>query len=210
MIDSPLPRQISKEEINSFPLARFDGKIRLITQQKDVAQAVTQLSKESFLGFDTETRPAFRKGERHAVSLLQLATAEEAFLFRLNLVELSSELTALLEDETIFKFGVAVHDDLKALKRLSPFQPAGFIDLAKVAKNLGLQNLGLRSLAAIVLKVRISKGARLSNWQGKELTPSQLYYAATDAWICREIYVYLQEGGKLEEPFLSLSGPATE
>ncbi|MBF0288765.1 MAG: 3'-5' exonuclease domain-containing protein 2 [SAR324 cluster bacterium] len=202
MVNPSLPSQISKEEINTFPLARFDGEIHLITEQKDVASAVAQLRREPILGFDTETRPAFKKGESYAVSLLQLATAEDVFLFRLNLVELSSELKTLLEDESIYKFGIAIHDDLKALKRLSFFKPGGFIDLSKVAKKLGMQNLGLRSLAAIILKVRVSKGARLSNWQGKELTLSQLHYAATDAWICREIYIYLRKEGRLKDPIV--------
>ena len=199
MIEHPFPEKISKNEINDFFQVQFQGTVHIVDTPEKIKPALTCLNKEMWLGFDTETRPSFHKGKRNAVSLLQLSTSREVFLFRLNYLHLPTALKKLFENEKIIKLGVALHEDIQALQKLASFEPKGFLDFVQIAKKLGLKNSGLRSLAAIFLKVRISKGMRLSNWESRKLTPSQITYAATDAWICREMYIQLRYSGIPEE-----------
>ena len=156
-----------------------------------LAPALARLTSADLLGFDTETRPAFRKGQSFPPSLLQLATADEVFLFQLNRVGLPGALIKLLSDPDILKAGVGLDFDLKTLQELRPFQPRGFVDLARVARSKGIRNNGLRGLAAAVCGIRISKSARTTNWANDLLTPQQIRYAATDAWIGRELFLRL-------------------
>ena len=186
------PERLGKEHIKTLPLRAFKGKIHLITEMKDVSDAIKTLRKCPVLGFDTETRPVFRKGVQHNVSLLQLSTSNEAFLFRLNYLGFPNELVALLEDSTILKVGVAILDDVRGLQKLRHFKAGGFIELADIAGELGIITCGLRNLAAIILGVRITKKAQLSNWESPVINSKQSLYAATDAWICLEIYLFLE------------------
>lgn len=183
--------KISKEEINLLPIAIYEGDIEVITTPSGAIKACIDLAKESVIGFDTESKPSFKKGESYPVSLLQLCTKDKAYLFRINLFKMPKELIEILSDPNILKVGIAIRDDLVGLKKLTPFTPDGFLELATLAKQLGIENLGLRSLAAILMNVRISKGAKLSNWEGKKLTKPQISYAATDAWVGRELYFHL-------------------
>lgn len=195
IVEHPFLTYVSKQSINDLPLVQFSGKIHLITKQNQVDAALDCLYKETVLGFDTETRPSFKKGQYFPVSLLQLATPEEVFLFRLNQIHLPAPLISLLANNKVVKLGIAVHDDIKALQKLENFIPANILEFSKITKELGISNSGLRSLAAILLKERVSKGARLTNWQNPTLTSSQQIYAATDAWICLKMYQrLLQEG----------------
>ena len=205
------PERLGKEHIKTLPVRAFDGKIHLITEIKDVTEAIKTLRKYPILGFDTETRPVFRKGVNHNVSLLQLSTLEEAFLFRLNHLGFPNELVALLEDSSILKVGVAILDDVRGLQRLSNFKADGFIDLADIAGDLGIVTCGLRNLAAIFLGVRISKKAQLTNWERPVINSKQSLYAATDAWICLEMYLFLERENLLPENSIwQMSGPLHE
>lgn len=182
---------ISKEAINTLPLACWRGPVHLVRTSEDMALAAAHLSRAALLGFDTETRPAFRKGQKFSPSLLQLATDSVVYLFQLQQIGLAQPLRAILSDPTIIKAGVAPDFDLRSLGELEPFEPDGFVDLARMARRRGVHNHGLRGLAALVCGVRISKSARTTNWANAELTPQQIRYAATDAWIGREIYLRL-------------------
>ena len=193
------PERLSKEHIKTLPVRAFDGKIHLITEIKDVSYAIKTLRKYPILGFDTETRPVFRKGVHHNVSLLQLSTPKEAFLFRLNYLGFPNELVALLEDSAILKVGVAILDDVRGLQKLSNFKADGFIELADIAGDLGIVTCGLRNLAAIFLGVRITKKAQLTNWERPLINSKQSLYAATDAWICLEMYLFLERKNLLPE-----------
>ncbi len=199
-----IPFQITKEEINELPLGQFEGEIYLVNKVEDVEEVVEFLETQSILGFDTETKPAFRKGVINPVSLLQLSTKTQAFLFRLNDIGFPNDLRTLLEREHIVKVGAAVHDDLKGLSRLTDsFYPNSFFDLNDELKKVGFHNVGVRNLCGMVLKMRISKSEQVSNWEAPVLTEKQQRYAATDAWACLEIFKLLKKEGYLDELFRS-------
>ncbi len=182
---------ISKEAINELPLTRYEGKIVVVEEAGELKGALKGLYGERVLGFDTETRPSFRKGETHHPSLLQLASKEMVLLVRLSKVGLPEELKAILSSPAILKVGVSTDFDVRELQRLASFEPAGFLDLADVAAGLGIQNGGLRGLTANLLGFRISKGPRVSNWARETLKDAQIRYAATDAWVGRKLYMAL-------------------
>lgn len=192
-------KSITKEQINVLPLVKFDGTIKIITNDEELGDVLKQLENEKILGFDTETRPCFKKGEGHSVSLLQLASSEKVYLFRLNFLKFPEELKRILSSAKIKKIGLAVHDDIKALQRLSSFKSGGFIDLADVSFNLKIKNRGLKSLVGIFLGRRISKAAKLTNWENKKLTRSQIEYAATDAWVPKEVYLHMVDNGIIDK-----------
>lgn len=182
------PKSISHEEINSLPLKAFKGKIELITQPEDLGKAFKEIKEHEVVGFDTETKPAFVKGQVHKVALLQLAIPNKVFLIRLNFTGLDREITRFLEDEKIIKAGVGIRDDIKILHRLGRFQAAGFAELSVMAREFGLEVESVKKLTALLLGFRISKGAQTSNWEAEKLNEKQIVYAATDAWVCLEIY----------------------
>lgn len=184
---------ITKHEINALPMRQYEGAIRLINTPEEAEAAVTTLRKETLLGFDTETRPAFRKGESYDPSILQLATANEVFLFQITATGLTPGLLEILAHPAIIKTGVAIARDVSELQAIQPFTPGGFVELADVAKKAGIKNLGLRGLTAILFDFRISKKEQVSNWARPTLTESQQIYAATDAWLGRNIYLKFKE-----------------
>jgi len=179
---------ITSEELEGLPLVKFTGEIIVVERAEHFKMVTDELSSEKFIGFDTETKPSFTKGSRHEVSLLQLATADKAFLVRLNKTGLSGEILTLLSNPDIIKVGVGIRDDLRALKRLSEFEPAGFMEIQDFAQEAGLEDISLKKLAALVMNIRISKRQRLSNWEAETLSVSQLNYAATDAWAALHIF----------------------
>jgi ribonuclease D len=179
---------ITKEELAEMPLKQFTGDIILVDTPQMARIAADYLRGFPVIGFDTETKPSFSKGDRHAVALLQLATEEKAFLIRLQKVGLPHEIMQLLTDHQCLKPGVAIRDDVKALQKVRHFKPAGFVELQHYALQLGIKDFSLKKLCAIVLDFRISKSQQLSNWEAGELTDQQLVYAATDAYISLKIY----------------------
>lgn len=179
-------------ETNIYLKAQFPGEIIMINQDNEIALALELLRLEPFIGFDTETKPAFRKGEVYQVSLLQLATPNHALLFRLHSLTDFSLLKVFFEDESVKKIGVAIRDDIKALQKTFPFDPKGFVELSEMAKIHNLKNFGLKGMTEEVLNLTLSKRAKLSNWEIKDLKKDQILYAATDAWVGREIYIALK------------------
>lgn len=197
-----IPKKISKEEVNELPLGQFEGEIILVESEEQIEEAVSELGNNTLIGFDTETRPSFRKGVQYQVSLLQLATSEVAYLFRLHQIGLPKQIKSILENQNIVKIGAAVLDDLRGLKKISPgFHPKSFFDLNEELKKVGFHNVGVRNLSAMVMEIRISKSEQVSNWEAPELTDKQMVYAATDAWVCLEIYKKLQYQGYLDDLF---------
>lgn len=184
-----LDRRMSKEEINACPMRQWTGPVRVVRTANELSAAMERLAGHTLLGFDTETRPTFAAGESYPPSLLQLACEEEVFLFQLRLLGLARPLRELLADPAIVKAGVSLKDDIRALQQLAPFTAAGFVDLGTLAREAEIKNHGLRGMAAVLLGFRIAKGAQTSNWANDRLTPQQIRYAATDAWVGRELYL---------------------
>lgn len=179
---------ITKEELTDLPLRWFDGEIVVVDSYDKLESAIKILSKAKIIGFDTETKPAFKKGVFNKVALLQLSIKDKAFLFRLNRIGLPKEVCKILANPKIIKTGVAINDDIKGLNKIQPFNAKGFVELQDNAKTLGITDFSLKKLAAITCGFRISKGQQLSNWEADELSEAQKIYAATDAWAALEIF----------------------
>lgn len=179
---------ISKEEIKELPLEQFEGRITIVENPDDIAPLVKKLSSEEVIGFDTETKPTFKKGVLHHVSLMQLCTPEDAYLIRVNLTGFTRELAALMANPSVLKAGVGIRDDLRGLQRLRRFKPKGFVELQDMVTNYGIEVFSLKNLAALLLKFRVSKRQQLSNWEATSLTDAQAIYAATDAWVALQLY----------------------
>ena len=188
--------KISKETIATLPVESFPGKIVVVDTDGMVNKAITELQQESIIGFDTETRPTFKKGKSNHVALVQLSTHDTCYLFRINRIGFAPALKQLLENEKYLKVGISLKDDFCMLNRLNneEFTPRNFIELQKVVKKFGIEDQSLQKIYAIVLGKKISKGQRLSNWEADHLSESQQLYAATDAWSCIKIYEKLQSG----------------
>ena len=189
---------ILPEEIEKMPLGSFPGKIQVIDKNGiDFVRAIAYLGTQKIIGFDTETRPVFSPGQRHNhVALLQLSGAEKAYLFRVGSMGMRKLLCAVLSNPRILKVGAAVHDDVRGLQYYRQFEERGFVDLQKIAYEWGIRDKSVKKLAANILGVRISKSQQLSNWEADELSAAQQMYAATDAWVCREMYLKLLKSEK--------------
>lgn len=185
----------SSEEINAMPQAHYKGEVTVIRSLKQWHKAAPELRKDAILGFDTETRPTFRKGKLNEPALIQLATASHVYLIQLGCLPFGKEIAEIMASPDIIKVGVGIAADMGALAKIHPFQPDGLIDLGEMASSHKLPNHGLRTLAASLFGWRISKGCQCSNWSASNLSPRQIAYAATDAWIGRMIYLRLRELG---------------
>ncbi len=191
----PLRERISTDEVNALPMRAYEGEIVLIDSLEQVDKAVTEIEQYNIVGFDTESRPAFKKGESYPVSLLQFATPKKVYLFRVNLIGMPPAVNRLLSNPDLIKLGIALHDDIKDLRRLGVSNPQGYQDIHSFIKDKGVINTGLRKLAAMILGFRISKSQQTSNWENTVLNERQQTYAATDAWVCLKIYEKLKELG---------------
>ena len=184
---------ITSEELNLLPLKTFEGKVSVITDAEKLEKVKLEIEKHEIIGFDTETRPSFKRGQIYKVALLQLAVPNKVFLIRLHHTGLPDEIISIFENPQIVKAGVAIHDDIKSLQKVNKFTPASFVELSTLARSSGLQVESVKKLAGLLLGIRISKSAQTSNWEAPTLTEKQIDYAATDAWVCLEIYSRLQK-----------------
>ncbi|MBQ0150625.1 MAG: 3'-5' exonuclease domain-containing protein 2 [Bacteroidales bacterium] len=189
---------ISPEEIEALPLSSFPGEIHVIDRQGfKFRKALDYLKNQEVIGFDTETRPNFSQTHHHyGVSLLQLSGPDHAYLFRIKSLRLYRRLFKVLGNEKIVKVGAAVNDDIRGLQRYHSFEPKNFVDLQKIAWEYGIKDKSVKKMGAIILGIKISKAQQLSNWEAEELSEAQQKYAATDAWICREMYLKLMNSKK--------------
>lgn len=179
--------------METMDFASFPGKIYVIDAVgAEFNRAIAYLRSQKIIGFDTETRPTFSQDQpRYGVALLQLSGPDKCFLFRINKMGMHRRLCNLLASEKIIKVGAAIHDDIKGLQKKHDFQPAAFVDLQKIVCEWGIRDKSVKKMAAIILGFRISKTQQLSNWEAGSLSESQCKYAATDAWVCREMYLKL-------------------
>jgi ribonuclease D len=199
--ETPAPRRtIPHDELMRLPIVRYDGPIHFLATGTELHRALQEIRAERVVGFDTETRPTFRKGQLHAPSLVQIATRHAVHLFPLARLDCSHTLAEVFGKTQIVKAGIALGRDLSELQKLFPFTAVNLIDLGEVAKRHGIEQTGLRNLAGLFLGGRISKGPQTSNWARPDLTAKQRCYAATDAWVCRELYLRFEGFGWLTPP----------
>jgi len=191
--------EISKEDVNRLPLWRYDERIELLETEYDFIAAGDRMSASPEIGIDTETRPAFRKGQVFKVALIQLALPDVVYLLRLNQHGLPDPIRHVLENPTIAKIGIAQKDDVRELKRDFDCALSNVTDLNILCKKIGYKSIGARKLVALIMEKRISKGQQTSNWECPKLTDRQMEYAATDAWVCLEMHNILRERGMLPE-----------
>lgn len=185
--------RISREEMIELPVRRYEGPVHLVAARPDLHRAMEDICRESVVGFDTETRPAFRSGESYVPSLVQFATAGAVYLLQIRRQDYSAAMREIFSSEKVIKAGVSVADDLRNLKKVFNFEERAVVDLGKVARRHGMMQTGVRNLAGIFLGMRIPKGTKLTNWAARRLTPQQIAYAATDAWACRELYLRFKQ-----------------
>lgn len=190
---------IDKQDVNQMPQVTFHGRIHIIDSISQVKSAVTALRTSAIAGFDTETRPSFKRGEHHRVALLQLSTESDAFLIRLNKTGIPTPLKRYLEDPEIIKVGLSTIDDFHQLASICDIHPAGFVELQELVKRYNISDMSLQKIYAILFQHKISKGQQLTNWENPTLTEAQQQYAAIDAWACLRIYRYLQTGDFVPE-----------
>ena len=188
--------EISKEEVDALDLIQYDGPIEVIDTPEAFKAAVRIISRQPLLGFDTETRPSFKKGKVYPTSLIQLATLEQAWIVRVSRMGYPRALLKILSDELPMKIGLGLKDDIRRLRADFHFEPMGFLDLQHYVPAFKIDEKGLKKISGIVLNRRISKSQQVSNWDADELTEAQLRYAATDAWICLKIYHRLRDSIK--------------
>ncbi len=191
-------RGISREQIAELPVRRYEGEIVVVETAAALDEAAADIAADTVVGFDTETRPAFRKGESYPPALVQIATARRVYLFPLRQCAAHAVIADLLARETLVKAGVAVAHDLRTLKAVVDFSERSVVDLGTIARRRGLAQTGLRNLVGLSLGFRIAKGAKTTNWAAPRLTPAQIAYAATDAWACRELFLHFRELAWLE------------
>ena len=177
-----------KQKIQTLPRVLFGGRIIVIFTEKDADKAVEYLLKQPILGFDTETKPSFKKGKTYQVALLQVATHDTCFLFRLNQIGITDSIKRLLEDRTITKVGLSLQDDMRQLELRRKFTPGTFIELQKEVKDIGIIDMSLQKIYANLFRMKIAKNQQLSNWEADILTEAQQKYADTDAWACIQIH----------------------
>jgi ribonuclease D len=190
-----LLRHVSRDEVNALPIRRYEGAVHVIAAPSELAPAMHDILQETLVGFDTETRPAFRAGESYPPSLAQVATARAVYLFQVQRAEIAAAVARMLSEEHIVKAGVGMADDLKSLKKVVAFHEKSIADLGTLAQRHGLKQSGVRNLSGLFLGFRIPKGTKTSNWARHTLTEQQIVYAATDAWACRELYLKFRELG---------------
>lgn len=200
---------ISKEALAELPVITYPAAISLIDSEAEARAALRALSAEKIVGFDTETRPSFRKGCVHKVALMQISTLERCFLFRLNKIGIGDRLKEFLENPDITKIGLSVHDDFSVLRRSVEIEPQGFIDLQTYVKEFGITDISLQKIFGIVFGERISKTQRLTNWEAESLSPAQQAYAALDAWACLKLYLHLSDG-RFDSPASPFRHPVDE
>ena len=190
---SSFPAHIDKVAIQELPITFFEGEVIIVDHPDQVASAIEYLSQHTVLGVDTEARPSFKRGVHYPTALVQVATLERCYLFRLTHVGMPQELADIFANSNICKVGLAFKDDLTGLKRRRNFKPANCIDLQTIVCKYGIMELGLQKIFAIIFGKKISKAQQLTNWENSYLTPEQARYASTDAWATLKIYLELQK-----------------
>lgn len=186
-------QHIDKVTIQTLPVTFFEGEVIVVDKPEMVADAAAYLRQHTVLGVDTEARPSFKRGVHYPTALVQIATLERCYLFRLTHVGLPVEIAEIFANPNICKVGLAFKDDITGLRRRRDFKPANCVDLQSIVCKYGIMELGLQKIFAIIFGKKISKSQQLTNWENSHLTPEQARYASTDAWATLSIYLALQQ-----------------
>jgi ribonuclease D len=187
------PQAISKEDINLLPTKHYEGEIKLISSYQDAKLASKEIELCKIIGFDTESKPSFHKGEHYLPSLIQIATDKAVYIFQIEKIGGLQTLKPIFKNQNILKVGIAIRDDVLKLKEIEKFTSAGFVDISDLTKQLGIKVTGLRNLTAIFFNFKISKSSQVTDWSQPRLSQKQLVYAATDAWISRKLYLKVRK-----------------
>lgn len=183
-----LYKETPKKWIKDLPRLDYSGRIVVLQSAQEAEKAIKVLQQSSIVGFDTETRPAFTKGKSYKVSLIQICNEDICFLFRVHLFGIPQALTDFLSSPATKKVGISLKDDFVQIQKRQSFTPEQFIDLQDLATEMGLKDMSLQKLYANFFAQRISKSARLTNWEADVLTESQKRYASLDAYACLQLY----------------------
>ncbi|MDD6891770.1 MAG: 3'-5' exonuclease domain-containing protein 2 [Bacteroidales bacterium] len=189
-----LQNRISKQEVAEMPKEVFGGRIFVVFTEEEARKAIDYLNTHAVVGVDTETRPSFKKGTVHKVALLQVSTTDTCFLFRLNRLGLPDFLEEFLQND-VLKVGLSLKDDFAAMRRRNNGDPrtGNWVELQDYVAKMGIQEMSLQKIYALLFGRKISKSQRLTNWEADALTEAQCLYAATDAWSCVKMYNYLEQ-----------------
>lgn len=193
-------KSIEKTELAKYPVEVFPGRIIVVQSESEAKKACSYLNKQKVIGFDTETRPAFKKGVSNKIALMQLSTENTCFLFRMNVIGFPDCLADILTNKDILKIGLSLKDDFAAIRKRKNITPSNFVELQTYAKTFGIEDSSLQRIYGILFEKRITKGQRLSNWEADILSDAQKMYASIDAWACLRIYNKLKDQTPLEIP----------
>ncbi len=189
--------QLDKLVIAGLPPYEDHRREVVLVDDHNLALAVHDLLEQRYLGFDTESKPNFRKGEvSNGISILQISSATRCYIFQLNRISDASALGEIIGSQRIIKIGVGLKDDLSKLRGKHKFIPAAFVDMGVIFRSFGRRNsLGSKQLVALVLNKRLrkSKSATTSNWAVEKLSPLQIEYASDDAFSSVDAYLRLRE-----------------
>ncbi|HWJ93503.1 MAG TPA: 3'-5' exonuclease [Telluria sp.] len=180
-------------------LPPYDGiqlaDVRLVKTDADAADALAALAKADVLGFDTESKPTFQKGEESTgPHLVQLATDDTAYLFQIGRsvpAPVATLLRAVLESPAILKVGFGLGDDVKRIRSKLAIEPANVLDLSNTLRRRGERNpLGAKTAVARFFgrELKKSKSITTTNWALPRLSEKQILYAADDAHVALKVY----------------------
>ena len=169
----------------------------VVTNQRQAGIAFDELMAAGFVGFDTESKPTFRKGEKsEGPHVLQFATTEKAFIFQSHFLEGHPVIIDALKSADLTKIGFGLGGDLTQISNRFGIRPASIVDLDRSFRKLGYRNsIGAKSAVAMLFQRRLlkSKSVTTSNWAARELTERQLLYAANDAYAALRIFHALND-----------------
>lgn len=194
MNEEEIEISISKEAVSQLPTEEFNGECIIIDTISKVTPAIAYLNRHKLVGFDTETRPSFKKGIHYNISLIQISTDSVCFLFRINKIGMPEKLLKFLNSKKTKKIGLSLENDFGMINKVKEIDQSGYIDIQKLAPQYHIKDASLQRIYAILFDKRISKSQRLTNWEAQQLTPAQCRYASLDAWSCLKIYNFLKSG----------------
>ena len=182
-------------------LPPYDGikmaDVRMVKSERDAAEALAALSCMDVIGFDTESKPTFLKGEASTgPHLIQLATDDAAYLFQIGAAPALEVLKAVLESKAILKVGFGLSDDVKRLRAKLGIDIVNVLDLSTALRKNEKNTLGAKTAVARFFGKKLQKSKKITttNWAMTRLSEKQILYAADDAHVALKIYRHWRKG----------------